>query len=78
MGVPDSLDWRTNNVLTPIKNQANCGACWAFAAVGMVESFLVQAGVQTLDINLSEQYDLECTPGYGCNGGYIHLGLDKI
>ncbi len=32
VGAPTSLDWRTKNVVTSIKDQGSCGCCWAFAA----------------------------------------------
>ena len=36
---PDSVDWREQEgVLSPVKNQAGCGSCWAFAAVETLES----------------------------------------
>lgn len=31
--VPKTQDWRKYNAVSPVKNQLNCGACWAFAAV---------------------------------------------
>jgi len=68
-----TLDWRNNGtVITPVKNQAQCGSCWAFSATEAIESFATIAntyhGGKT--VALSAQQSCSCTYNYnGCNGG---------
>jgi len=66
--LPDRFDWRDTTELTPVKEQGSCGSCWAFAAVGTVESAIkLTDGVEE---DLSEQWVVSCnTIGGGCLGG---------
>nr|GLL30388.1 ervatamin-B-like [Ipomoea trifida] len=67
--VPGSLDWRKQGAVTGIKDQGNCGCCWAFSAVAAVEGITKIKTGQL--ISLSEQQLLDCDRVYGngCNGG---------
>jgi C1A family cysteine protease len=60
-------DGRTSGHVPPIRNQANCGSCWAFAGISGVESsYLAQAGGDPSSVDFSEQCILDCE---GSNGG---------
>ncbi|CAD5232417.1 unnamed protein product [Bursaphelenchus xylophilus] len=68
--VPDAFDWRDHNGVTPPKNQLNCGCCYAFAAIGAIESQFKIRTNKTYD--LSEQQAVSCTyqsSKYSNNGG---------
>ncbi|XP_027346948.1 zingipain-2-like [Abrus precatorius] len=68
--VPSSIDWRQKGAVTPIKNQGQCGCCWAFSAVAATE------GIHKLStgnlISLSEQELVDCVSvDHGCEGGFM-------
>lgn len=67
-GNPGDQDWRVHGAVTPVKNEGNCDASWAFGVAELVESdHAIRNG--TL-LTLSPQELLDCTgSGSGCNGG---------
>ena len=71
--VPSTYDWRNvtgNNFVTPVRDQGNCGSCWAFAATAALESkALITFQWPGTDLNLSEQILLSCGGAGSCNGG---------
>jgi len=69
--VPSALDWRNEGAVTPVKNQEECGSCWAFSTVENVESMwiLAKKGTNTT-VDLSPQQVVDCDNGDdGCGGG---------
>jgi len=79
--VPDSVDWRTKNAVSPVKNQGGCGSCWAFSAVESIESSVfLNTGKMPI---LSPQNIVSCTPNPqhcggtgGCDGATPELAFD--
>lgn len=68
LNVSGSIDWRTKKKVTPVKDQGQCGSCWAFSATEAVESAWLMAG-NAQEI-LSPQQITSCDKkDLGCNGG---------
>lgn len=74
--IPISLDWRNNvpSVMTPVKNQKDCGSCWAFAAVESIESAVaIKTGKEPPVLSPQQIVDCSTNPRHcggtgGCEG----------
>ncbi|CAL5444360.1 unnamed protein product [Camellia sinensis] len=77
--VPTSMDWRKKGAVTPIKDQGQCGSCWAFSTIAATEG-ITQLTTGKL-ISLSEQELVDCDRSgqdAGCEGGYMEGGFAFI
>ncbi|KAJ2938893.1 hypothetical protein O0L34_g17703 [Tuta absoluta] len=68
--LPKNFDLRMEGVITPVRNQAACGSCWAFATAATIEGALARSNGGHL-VDLSEQALVDCAWAYkshGCSG----------
>jgi len=70
LAVPETMDWREKGIVSPVKNQGQCGSCWTFSTTGALEA--AHALVYGEIVSLSEQQLVDCASAFdnqGCDGG---------
>jgi C1A family cysteine protease len=77
--VAATVDWVSQGYVTPVKNQGQCGSCWAFSTNAVVESAYALATQPNNFIDASEQQLVDCSGGkfgnQGCNGGWPYEAM---
>jgi cathepsin L len=74
VGFPNEFDWRAYEVETEVRDQGNCGSCWAFAVSGALEG--VYSFFNRENVQFSPQELIDCSlQNFGCDGGWIDVAF---
>lgn len=83
--LPTSVDWRKEGIVSPVKNQASCGSCWAFATTETLESHAAKTTTPPTIRILSPQQLVSCAPNPkhcggtgGCEGSTAEVAYDYL
>merc|ERR1712141_229874 len=77
--IPNSVDWRSQGMVTGVKNQGQCGSCYSFSATGALEGQWKKKTGSL--ISMSEQQIVDCSSrwgNHGCHGGRFQSSWNYI
>lgn len=71
------INWNETSYMSSVKNQGQCGSCWAFSTTNVLETHM---RIHNYSVErLSEQQLIDCSnKNYGCEGGFMHTAFEYI
>ena len=67
--VPEKFDWRDKKVVTEVRNQGKCGACWAHSIVATIESMVAIKTNKLTEFSVQQLIDCSQEDNQSCHGG---------
>lgn len=75
--LPENFDWREHGFSTGVRDQGECGSCWAITTSGALEGAF--ARFNGFSVQLSPQQLVDCsTRDFGCEGGWFDTALNYV
>jgi len=72
------IDWRDQDLFNEVRDQGDCGACWAFAVTGTMEAhFTLKTGIKNEYLSVQQLVDCD-TKEKGCKGGWPSIAYNYI
>lgn len=75
--LPDAWSWLDHGLVTPVRDQASCGSCWAFSAVQAIEGAYAKAHSKL--VSFAPEVLVDCSlSDCGCFGGWPRTGMQYL
>jgi len=75
--VAATVDWRTKGAVTKVKDQGQCGSCWAFSATEAIESYFFLKTGKLVELSPQQITSCDKVDG-GCNGGWPYRAYEYV